>query len=177
MSAMGPKFLKLISLLYGALPYPSASKKELENVKIVAHRGDWNNKDRSENTLDAFNSCLNKKIWAIEFDIRWTQDNKAIVHHDPNTRRVFKKDLQIKNTNWDLIHQEFTKMGIPEKDLEHILQPFYRSDQSRNQQTGGYGLGLAITHKIVQQHHGQLKIRNIQPTGLELQLNFTASDS
>lgn len=62
--------------------------------------------------------------------------------------------------------------GIPEHDLELILKPFYRSDQSRNQQTGGYGLGLAITQKIIQQHHGSLLINNLKPTGLAVTITL-----
>ena len=66
--------------------------------------------------------------------------------------------------------------GIPESDLEHILKPFYRADQSRNQQTGGYGLGLSITLKIIEQHHGNLFICNINPTGLEVTIELDACD-
>tara|TARA_R110001592_G_scaffold295763_1_gene566069 strand:+ start:1285 stop:2589 length:1305 start_codon:yes stop_codon:yes gene_type:complete len=62
--------------------------------------------------------------------------------------------------------------GIPENDLEHILKPFYRSDQSRNQQTGGYGLGLAIAQKIILQHHGRLLISNVKPCGLEVNIEL-----
>lgn len=62
--------------------------------------------------------------------------------------------------------------GIPEQDLKHILKPFYRSDQSRNQQTGGFGLGLAITQKIIQQHQAYLKIENAYPTGLTVTIDF-----
>lgn len=62
--------------------------------------------------------------------------------------------------------------GIPDTDLEHILKPFYRSDQSRNQQTGGYGLGLAITQKIILQHHGRLLINNLKPSGLKVTIEL-----
>jgi len=62
--------------------------------------------------------------------------------------------------------------GIPDTDLEHILKPFYRSDQSRNQQTGGFGLGLAITQKIILQHHGRLLINNLRPSGLEVTIEL-----
>ena len=67
--------------------------------------------------------------------------------------------------------------GIPETDLEHVLKPFYRSDQSRNQQTGGFGLGLAITHKIIKQHKGELRINNVQPSGLRVSLEFPIDES
>jgi two-component system sensor histidine kinase CpxA len=64
--------------------------------------------------------------------------------------------------------------GIPEEDLENILKPFYRADQSRNQQSGGYGLGLAITEKIIKQHHGSLIIKNLTPHGLEVTIELDA---
>ena len=67
--------------------------------------------------------------------------------------------------------------GIPEHDLESILKPFYRSDQSRNQKTGGYGLGLAITQKIIHQHRGNLHINNLKPTGLAVTITLDSLGS
>ncbi len=46
--------------------------------------------------------------------------------------------------------------GIPEQCREQVLQPFMRLDTSRDKQSGGYGLGLAIVNKIVHQHGGQV---------------------
>lgn len=62
--------------------------------------------------------------------------------------------------------------GIPEEDLKHIDKPFYRSDQSRNKLTGGFGLGLAITKKIIHQHQATLAIHNRQPCGLAVIIEF-----
>jgi len=58
--------------------------------------------------------------------------------------------------------------GIPEKDLKNILNAFYRADKSRNKSTGGFGLGLAIANKIIQQHDGQLYLENSTPRGLKV---------
>ncbi len=47
--------------------------------------------------------------------------------------------------------------GVPSDELEHLFQPFYRLDQSRNRDTGGSGLGLAIVQTSIQACHGEVK--------------------
>lgn len=46
---------------------------------------------------------------------------------------------------------------IPEEKLEKIFDKFYRADASRNSQTGGAGLGLAIAKEIVELHGGNIR--------------------
>lgn len=53
--------------------------------------------------------------------------------------------------------------GIPQDELASIFEPFYRVDKSRSKETGGYGLGLSIVKKIIQQHQGNIKIKS-KPT-------------
>ncbi len=56
--------------------------------------------------------------------------------------------------------------GIPEDQLARVFQPFYRLEGSRNPETGGIGLGLAIALSVVQAHGGQLKLANRPQGGL-----------
>jgi signal transduction histidine kinase len=48
--------------------------------------------------------------------------------------------------------------GVPEEDWENIFQPFYRSDQSRSRNSGGIGLGLAVTRDLISLHGGSVKL-------------------
>jgi two-component system OmpR family sensor kinase len=48
--------------------------------------------------------------------------------------------------------------GIPADERERIFQPFYRLDRSRDRETGGFGLGLAIAQKAIALHGGKIDV-------------------
>jgi two-component system sensor histidine kinase CpxA len=54
--------------------------------------------------------------------------------------------------------------GVPEAELTHLFQPFYRLAHAP--QTGGTGLGLAITEQVVQLHGGTITAANVPGDGL-----------
>ena len=49
-----------------------------------------------------------------------------------------------------------TGKGIAPKDLDHIFQYFYRSEQSRNRKSGGSGIGLALAQQFIRSHGGNI---------------------
>lgn len=49
---------------------------------------------------------------------------------------------------------------IPEDNLHHLFEAFYRADNSRNLNTGGTGLGLYIVHKILDSHNAKYGVLN-----------------
>lgn len=48
--------------------------------------------------------------------------------------------------------------GIPEAEREHIFEPFFRLDRSRDRATGGFGLGLSIARQALHQHGGFISV-------------------
>lgn len=72
-----------------------------------------------------------------------------------------------------------TGIGIDQKDLYHIFEPFYRADTSRTRgiSTGTSGLGLAIVNEIVRLHKGTISIRSAPGHGTEIRITLIAAGS
>ena len=62
--------------------------------------------------------------------------------------------------------------GIADKDKAQLFLPFYKLDKSRNKNKGGFGLGLAITHRIVDLHKGRCDISQSQLGGAQFSLSI-----
>ncbi len=56
--------------------------------------------------------------------------------------------------------------GVPIEDLQRIFEPFHRAASDRARQTGGAGLGLAISDRAVRLHHGSISSQNAPDGGL-----------
>ena len=64
--------------------------------------------------------------------------------------------------------------GVPEDALQKLFRPFYRLDNARERQTGGVGLGLAITERAVRLHGGSVKAANRPGGGLVVEICLPA---
>lgn len=55
--------------------------------------------------------------------------------------------------------------GIPESEIEHLFDRFYRIDKARARDTGGSGLGLHIARKIALLHGGSIEVQSEEGKG------------
>lgn len=65
--------------------------------------------------------------------------------------------------------------GVPDSELEQIFEPFYRVTESRGRDSGGDGIGLAITARVLAAHDGTARAVNRPDGGLEVTLDWPAA--
>ena len=122
------------------------------------------------------NHCINQAQITTSSDIQWTAHfalstslcrgdehllTRALTNLLNNAKRFAQHQIVVSLTE-SAQHYRLSVaddgVGIPEEQVHHIFQPFYRLDQSRSRQTGGYGLGLAIVSSIAKLHHGSAQV-------------------
>jgi len=70
------------------------------------------------------------------------------------------------------INVEDSGPGIPEQMLSNIFDPFFRADTARTQETGGFGLGLAIAKRAILLHKGSITAKNLTGFGLKIMITL-----
>jgi len=95
----------------------------------------------------------------------------------PSAARRFEVSLLADSINGQtiaIIHVADHGPGVPEPDLVNVFRPFYRVADSRERETGGVGLGLAITDQANRLHGGAVSARNSPLGGLIVELRLPA---
>lgn len=62
--------------------------------------------------------------------------------------------------------------GVPSEALTQIFKPFYRVSEARDRESGGAGLGLAITANAIRQHQGTISATNAEQGGLQIKITI-----
>jgi len=67
--------------------------------------------------------------------------------------------------------------GISPEDQKRLFTPFFRADRSRARQTGGLGLGLLLSRRIVEAHGGTLELTSAPRAGTTVRIRLRAAAS
>ncbi|WP_286262332.1 ATP-binding protein [Thalassotalea atypica] len=93
--------------------------------------------------------------------VRYTNNTIEIdVHHDKNDVVLCVND---------------DGEGIPNEQWQSLFEPFVRLDQSRDRKSGGIGLGLAMVKRLIELHHGHVRISRAKLGGASFILNWPVS--
>ncbi|MBC7843806.1 MAG: HAMP domain-containing protein [Gemmatimonadaceae bacterium] len=72
------------------------------------------------------------------------------------------------DATWASIEVSDSGRGIPADKLPHIFERFYRVDPSRDRTTGGMGLGLALSRRMVERMHGTIAAHSTEGVGTRI---------
>lgn len=148
--------------------------KKVQNLNIVA----LNMNDLTELILKRLRPIARKKDVELVFEsmrpvtaeVDEVKITMIMTNLVENAIKYNKEHGWVKVT-LDADHQFFTfevsdsGIGIPEDDLAHIYERFYRVDKSHSREIGGTGLGLAITRSAVLAHRGSITVSSIEGEG------------
>jgi two-component system sensor histidine kinase CpxA len=96
--------------------------------------------------------------------IRYTREGTTVEIHLARSRTPTGAEAVVSVTD--------SGSGVPPDALEKLFQPFYRLDDDRGRQTGGVGLGLAITERAVRFHGGHVAAFNKAGGGLLVEIHL-----
>ncbi|PLY10702.1 MAG: two-component sensor histidine kinase [Arcobacter sp.] len=94
--------------------------------------------------------------------------NAISFSHENST--VLIKNYQ--ENNQFIISIEDKGIGIAQEEQNKIFEKFYRTDKSRNKESGGTGLGMAIVEKIISSHKGKIELKSSENEGTTVKLVF-----
>jgi signal transduction histidine kinase len=120
---------------------------------------------REECSTDGNDELLRRAIENVARNaVRYTAAGSAV---DISLRRI-----QGNSNPRGLITIRDHGRGVPEESIPHLFKPFYRADQGRDRESGGAGLGLAITEAAIRLHNGTVQAMNADDGGLIVEITL-----
>jgi signal transduction histidine kinase len=99
-------------------------------------------------------------------------------------KNILKNAIQFSHENSEVLVKSYKEnglfnisiqdfgIGIEEKEQNKIFEKFYRTDKSRNKNSGGTGLGMSIVKKIIDIHKAEVTIKSKENLGTTIVLSF-----
>ena len=109
-----------------------------------------------------------------DFEIVFSNLLSNALKYTPPGKNVYVSTTKTPN-NKITIKIKDEGIGISQADLDRITTKFFRADQSRNSDTGGHGLGLAIVDKLLVKNGHKLDFSSILGEGSTFQINLSLS--
>jgi signal transduction histidine kinase len=88
--------------------------------------------------------------------VKYTDHGGVTISIETSGGGVFAAGKNAEKTQPLCVCVSDTGSGIPQEDLPHIFERFYRADKSRSRSTGGFGIGLAVSAAIIRAHGGTI---------------------
>ena len=158
---------------------------KLEESNLNLNKSTFNISSELEKIIDTFIPLYIKENYQLisdispEIDTSMDKDKfKQIMHNLlTNSYKYLKPngkvEVILKKEKQDIMIKVIDNgIGIPEKDLPYVFERFYRSDLSRNKNTGGSGIGLTITKTFVEAHGGKIYVESVLNKGSTFTIEF-----
>ena len=176
--------LELQKLNKGGLKKDLTEMEQMVEEYLKYAKGGENEKIQKANIINIINgikkSYSNKNInfleknKTIKVSVKLNSIKRCINNIISNSLKFSKKiniSCQKRNNQVQIIVDD-NGPGIPKKEREKVLQPFYRVESSRNRDTGGVGLGMTIAMDIINNHGGKMFLQDSPLGGLRVIINL-----
>ncbi len=180
LESMSAQINRLIRLSNGLLLLT-----RLDRDQIVLNRTHFNLADLLDSIIEEFHNALHERGLSLESDY----PNRLMSSADSDLiLRLFMNllDNAVKYTPQDghiqvqadvqagdvLVTVSNSGPGIAPEHLPHLFDRFYRIDESRSRESGGDGLGLAISQEIVQAHDGTIEVTSTPERGVTVHIRL-----
>ena len=146
---------------------------KLEETGLNLNKTAFNISEEIKTIVQSFKPVFMKNKYEIESDIE--EDIKVLMDKDKirqvmynlisNSHKYLKSNgkvyVSLKEKDENIKIQVIDNgIGIKKEEIPYIFERFYRSDVSRNRETGGSGIGLTIAKSIVEAHGGTISVQS-----------------
>jgi signal transduction histidine kinase len=100
--------------------------------------------------------------------VRYTREGMAV--------EIALRSVQEEGALYAVISVRDYGPGVPEESLTKLFLPFYRVAEARDRQSGGTGIGLAITERSIRLHSGTVTASNATGGGLLVEIRLPVTE-